>query len=275
MPVETTTLPVVGVAMPSFRVAEYCGWIVESQRDLEIQDAAFVEMLDTDWHGGVRELRAMLHGYTGRLGIHGPFIGMTLANFDPKIRAVVIDRLKQALDYCAELGGSHIVLHSPLEFLGTPFHPFEERSLIDFRQIIHATLDPVVEYATERQITIVIETIFDRDPALLARLVREFDSEHVRMSVDTGHAYINYKLGAPPVDYFIREAGTLLGHVHLQDTDGYADRHWLPGEGEMKWRAVFDAIQQTGANPRLIIEIADHSRIVEAATWFADHGLAR
>ena len=64
------------------------------------------------------------------------------------------------------------------------------------------------------------------------------------LSIDTGHAnYAHGSTGGPPVDYFVHAAGDMLHHVHLQDTDGYADRHWNPGEGNVSWPAVFRALR--------------------------------
>lgn len=270
-----TTLPItIGAALRSERLPEYAAWLIEGQRDLEIQDPAWPNYLDSDWEPRVKEIRSMLDGYTGRMGIHAPFYGLPLGSPDRKVQAACNERYKQSLDYCAALGGTHMVLHSPLNFLGTPFHPFESTSF-NMSKILEETMGEMVRYAESLKIMLVIENIFDRDPALLAALVRSFNSEYVRMSVDTGHAHINYKLGAPPVDYFVREGGAHLGHVHLQDTDGFADRHWVPGEGEIRWVAVFEALSQLEHTPRMIVEIMDQSRVRDAVAFFAAHGWGR
>ena len=56
-------------------------------------------------------------------------------------------------------------------------------------------------------------------------------------------------------------AGDMLTHVHLQDTDGFADRHWAPGEGNMPWAPVFRALGRLNANPRLILELRNHDNV--------------
>lgn len=66
----------------------------------------------------------------------------------------------------------------------------------------------------------------------------------------------------------------ILTHIHIQDVDGYADRHWLPGHGSVPWHAVFSALAKLTSNPRLIIELADLKRVQEAATCFKNQGLA-
>ena len=43
--------------------------------------------------------------------------------------------------------------------------------------------------------------------------------------------------------------------MHLQDCDGYADRHWLPGEGSITWPAVMDALKASASTPHLIVEV--------------------
>jgi sugar phosphate isomerase/epimerase len=125
-------------------------------------------------------------------------------------------------------------------------------------------------------VTLVIENIEDKDPMDRVTLARSFGSDAVKVSVDTGHAnYAHGSTGAPPPDFFIGAAGGLLDHVHIQDTDGYADRHWVPGEGNIRWPTVFAAIAGTGTRARLMIEIRDKARIREAADFLARAGLAR
>ena len=116
----TKTMPVLGAAMPSAKLAAYRNWLIENQRDLEIQDAAAPDFLDSDWKPTVKNIRSQLDGHTGRVGIHGPFWGIPIAAIDRKVRVAVKERLKQGLDFCAELGATHMVVHSPFDFLGTP-----------------------------------------------------------------------------------------------------------------------------------------------------------
>jgi sugar phosphate isomerase/epimerase len=74
------------------------------------------------------------------------------------------------------------------------------------------------------------------------------------------------------VDQWVREAGAYLAHMHLQDGDGCADRHWAPGRGSINWYAVFDALAELPEMPRLILET---QQIDEGAAWLAAQGYAR
>lgn len=119
-----------------------------------------------------------------------------------------------------------------------------------------------------------LENCEDLDPEARVSLARSFSSDAVAVSVDTGHAeYAHGRHAAPPVDYFIKAAGDLLRHVHLQDADGYADRHWQIGTGTVNWHAVFAALPST--SPRLILELRDKSRIQPSVNYLRDAGLAQ
>lgn len=268
--------PTVGAALPVAMLAGCREWLLEGQRDLEIQDAFRPEVLDGDWGALVRQARAALDGYTGRLGIHGPFDGLTLMSRDPQVRALVTGRLRQGLEFAAEVGATHMVVHSPFIFLGTPFLPhsagFDQAAQFE---LVHATLEPVLALAQQANCTLMIENILDKNPAPLLELVRSFRSEYVRMSLDTGHAFITHQDGGPPPDQWVRAAGELLGHVHLQDTDGHIDRHWAPGAGRINWYALFEALGSLDHQPRLIVELRQQHESSHAAQWFAQHGLAR
>ncbi|MEM9953850.1 MAG: sugar phosphate isomerase/epimerase family protein [Chloroflexota bacterium] len=270
-------LPILGAAMPSTWLDTHRAWILEHQRDLEIQDFARPDVLDNDnLSSHLQDIKSKLDGYTGRMGIHAPFWNLTLSAYDLKIRAVVQERFKQALDVAAEIGATHMVIHSPLQFLGAS-GSLTQPMIADkpLFEIIHETLEPVVSQAEQVGCMLVIENIFDKRPTMLTELVKSFDSDCVRQSLDVGHAYINYAEGAPPPDYHVRVAGDMLGHVHLQDTDGYTDRHWTIGEGNVNWEELFRALGELNSEPRLILELRDYASIPQAAQWLATRNLAQ
>ena len=121
-----------------------------------------------------------------------------------------------------------------------------------------------------------VENIEDRDPHIRRDIVRHFASASLRLSVDTGHAHYASRMGAaPPVDMFVRAAGEDLAHLHLQDADGLADRHWAVGDGTVPWRAVFEELGRLASGPRLIIEIRDKTDVLRSAGHLARLGLAR
>lgn len=267
-------LPLLGAAMPAAEVAGLRDWLRDG-RDLELQDPISHLVLDGDWEAHAAHVRTLLDGFRGRLGIHGPFWSLTLLPKDPAVKDVVVRRLTTALRFAERVGATHMVVHSPFDFFGHPLVAHTPATdLTASIGIVHDTLTEVLPIARDIGCTLVMENIRDVNPAPLLALVRSFDSEAVRVSIDVGHALLMQRLGGPSPDHWIREAGDLLGHVHLQDTDGLLDRHWAPGEGSIPWRAVFRALADVGGEPRLILEVRPEA-VVPGAAWLAARGLAR
>ena len=134
---------------------------------------------------------------------------------------------------------------------------------------------PVVKAAETSGITLVIENILDVNPVTRRAMVDSFGSDAIALSIDTGHAHLARRMsGAPPVDYFVRDAGEQLRHVHLQDLDGHADRHWAPGEGEIHWFEVFRALSECSSDPHLVLELRRKTDIPAGFAFLQKHGLA-
>lgn len=271
------TLPIsIGAALDVKELANYRDWLIADQRDLEIQDFYDNNLLDADWKPLIQAAKAQLDGYHGRLGIHGPTDGLPLITVDKRVRHLVQDRLKQALEVCAELAGTHMVLHSPFDCFGHPqMHHSWSRGLQQEIDAAHAVLDAIVPLAAPINCTLVIEVCYDNSITPLLSLVRSFASPFVQLSLDTGHALIMHQFGGPMPDQWVSEAGALLGHVHLQDVDGHLDRHWPPGMGNVNWQALFAALGTLQHLPRLVLELDDAGKIPQAMHYLAELGLAK
>lgn len=270
-----TSLPIVGAAMTINDLEIHRDWLFERQRDLELQSFVDATTLNGDWTPLATRAKRLLDGYQGRLGIHGPFWGFVIASQDPDIRAVVAKRLKQGLDVCAAIGATQMVVHSPYttwSYNNLDSNAGERERIVEH---CHQTMSEAVKQAEDIGCTMVVENIEDIDPNIRVALADSFNSPAVAVSIDTGHAhYAHSSTGAPPVDYYVIAAGNRLQHVHLQDADGYADRHWSLGEGSIHWRSIFSALSKLDSNPRLIIEIKDKSKIPASAAYLASLGIA-
>jgi len=253
-------------------------FILAENRDLELQDFIDADLLNGDWRAAADRARALLAGYGGRLGIHGPFWGLNIANPDPDLRAVIVRKFLLALDVCEYLGATQMVIHSPYttwdynNLDSLPGGANHDRVL----ENAHKTMAEVVRRAEAAGVTMVIENIEDKDPDIRRLLADSFGSRAMAVSIDTGHAHYAYgSTGAPPVDFYIRRAGDRLEHVHLQDSDGHADRHWGIGEGTIRWHEIFRALGEFSSNPRLILELRDKSKILPSVACLQALGLAR
>lgn len=269
-------LPKIGAALMLRELPQFAEWLITDQRDLEVQDGFLPNLHETDWQRDVKEAQSVLAGYTGRLGIHGPFIDLTLAAKDPWIRDYVTKRLLQTLDFAEALGGTHMVVHSPFEYFGAT-HAVNARpgKLDQVIKLTHATLKTVLPRAEAIGCTLVIETIRDKNVEPLLALIRSFESDFVRLSIDTGHCLIQHLQGGATPDTWVDASGDLLAHVHVQDTDGLADRHWAPGNGAINWYAFFRALSQLEHTPRLVLELKDKAWIERGFSWLVKQGLVQ
>ncbi|ARE39028.1 Xylose isomerase domain protein TIM barrel [Rhodovulum sp. P5] len=270
------TLPVIGACLGVPDLPPYLNWLKEKDRDLELQTFHKPEVLSGDWQPLAEEAVRLLDGHAGRRGIHGPFWGFVVSSPDPEIRAVVARRMDQGLDICAAVGATQMVVHSPIRAWDNQNFGDKPDAFDDMVERTHQTLGAAVARAADQGVVLVVENIEDIDPEHRKTLVESFGSDAIALSIDTGHAHYSHVTnGAPPVDYYVTSAGDRLHHVHLQDADGHADRHWAPGEGTILWTSVFRALGTLSSNPRLVLELRDKARIPAAMAYLAAEGLGQ
>jgi sugar phosphate isomerase/epimerase len=271
----------IGAAINVSHLPQFRDWLIKDQRDLELQDFIAPDVLLGDWQSLVAEAKRHLDGFEGRLGIHGPFYDLPLDIKDPELAPIVSRRMVTGVQAAVALGATQMVVHSPYKtwdwynFGNNPRVGTQPSAAEETIERVHANLRAAVTMAEQEGITLVIENIEDIDPCWRRNLAASFSSDNVRLSVDTGHAhYAHSATSAPPVDYFVTDAGAMLSHVHLQDADGFADRHWPPGRGTVNWHAVFRAIAALPQRPHLVLELRDCNDIPAAMQYLEREGLA-
>lgn len=270
-----TDLPIIGAQLSVLDLTRHRDWLFEKNRDLELPEFCFADVLNAP--GPFIDMaKKMLDGWQGRLSIHGPFSGFELDVKDKEIRPLVQARLNQALDVCEKLGATQMVIHSPYNHWD--FHNLDNGPKDRDKQLtaILDTLAPLIKRAEGQGVEMVLENIQDIDPGDRAAVVAAADSPALKLSVDTGHAHWAHTIcGAPPADRFVSLAGENLAHVHLQDTDGYADRHWALGEGNIRFAPIFAALKGLHSKPRLIVEINEYGRVPECVAHLKALGLGQ
>ena len=265
----------IGACLKAAEIATHRDWLFDSARDIELQDFVSHAGLNGEYEDRVAAAKAALDGHTGRRGIHGPYEGLDLDNKDPELQSLITARFVKSVEAAERVGARQVVLHSPYNAWFQNNRLARPNYAEDLLATVHATLDPVVRAAEARGVTLVIENIVDVDPAHRRAMVESFGSPAIALSIDTGHAQIAHvQTGAPPVDFFVRDAGGGLAHVHLQDLDGHADRHWAPGEGKVPWIEVFRALADCDSDPHLVLELRDKADIPKGFAYLEALGLA-
>lgn len=178
-------------------------------------------------------------------------------------------------EYWLGLGATQMVLHSPVKAWHHENLLNQDDGWERFVERVHAALRPAVDRADGMGVELVLENIEDRDPHACLRLAESFDSRALRVSIDTGRAAWAHGIcKAPAVDRYVRAAGNMLAHMHIQDTDNFADRNSAVGDGVLPWQAILSEVEKLDSNPRLIIEIKDKGAVIRSASWLTERGLA-
>lgn len=159
------------------------------------------------------------------------------------------------------------------------FHPVRLRERIDsqsLRDRIHdwnvRWFHELIRTAENYDVYINLENTFDShnyqkagDPPYpyttaedMLRLLRELDSDRVRLCLDTGHANNSSR----DIPAMIRAFRSDLATIHLNDNYGrrgmeFEDLHLFPGKGFIQWQPIFQALKDIRFRGTMNIEPID------------------
>ena len=167
---------------------------------------------------------------------------------DPHYRAIRREHTKRALQLAKDLGAPHITTEP-----GGPLAPGQSWS--DGAAIFYEELMPCIEVAENLGVPLLIEP----EPDLLIErfdqyleFVARIDSPMIGLNFDVGHAYC---VSEDPQDWVAKMA-THTRHYHFEDIAASRKHHHLvPGHGAIDFSATLAAIQTTGYNGWLTIEL--------------------
>ena len=169
---------------------------------------------------------------------------------------------KQAVDLAAALGGCILVTHD----ISIP-EPDAEQGL-EKRAAFLENLKEVADYAAPHDVRLALENVgrgYTRQPARLVGLLRDLDAANVGAVIDTGHR----NLGGDPAAA-LRTMDRHLISLHLHDNHGEQDEHLLPGQGNIAWDQVgqaLDDIPYGGVFMYEVNRVEDVPKLRDNAAW--------
>lgn len=89
--------------------------------------------------------------------------------------------------------------------------------------------------------------------ASMLRLIEHVKSDALGMNFDPSHLF---PMGEIP-HAVIYQLGDRILHCHFSDNDALTNVHWRPGKGKIDWTAVMRALQDTGFDGVISIELED------------------
>jgi len=180
----------------------------------------------------------------------------------PQERERALKLTRQTMETAAEFGARFVVLHlgriqslrgmtdrllSQLRVKGASDRAYcrakleavrkrEEVSEGYLNRVI-AALEPLIEEAAKRNLTLVVENRSDFEAVPTERelleLLRHFDSPHFRYWHDFGHAQMRESLGLLDHVQWLGEVAPYAAGAHLQDARWPDEDHLIPFEGEI------------------------------------------
>ncbi len=175
---------------------------------------------------------------TGYYGDAPPssFFDPSVVTADDEQREWRIEYTKRAIDLAAETGAPAVCLATGRPLPGNP----PERA---YEQLLDS-LDAILDYAEECGVEVGIEY----EPELLVEcteealaLIDDVGHDSLGINLDVGHAAV---YGEEPAEAIRQSAGHITG-IHLEDiVGGIRGKHYhrIPGEGDLDFRAIFDAL---------------------------------
>jgi len=202
-----------------------------------------------------KEIRAALSD--GGLGLvcHLPTF-VYLADLTPVIREASLLEIREALHTAAALNPQKIVLHPP--YIGGLGPLVMDRSM----GLAMESLEVVVAEAARLNLTLCIENMFPRYPGWIEPkdfipVLQRFPL--LKVTLDFGHANVESRRGDRILG-FLEAFGDRIGHVHMSDNLGKGDDHLPIGAGTIDFKKMIRALQKTGYDDTVTLEIFSRDR---------------
>lgn len=191
-------------------------------------------------------IRALADKYEIDLwSMHLPFL--PFAEIDPSQKATKDNAFRffsELIKKGGDIGIDKFVIHPSGERIAEEDRP--ERM-----KIAKETFYKLAEVAAEYDAYVAVEDLPRLCLGNKSDEIAEIISAHDRLRVcfDTNHL-----LNEDPVD-FIRKVGDKIITLHVSDYDFINERHWLPGEGDIDWPALIQALKDVNYQGVWLYEI--------------------
>ncbi|MBR5152847.1 MAG: sugar phosphate isomerase/epimerase [Clostridia bacterium] len=153
----------------------------------------------------------------------------------------------RAIEYAGILESPYIVVHSPLVF----WENFTvDDAYLEMSRKYYKSLEP---HARKAGIKIAVETLIHwdyksrttagvlSDPQMMKDFIKSLDSDVFVVCADLGHLALAH---VEPQDFIRQMDNKLLQTLHVQDVDYICDLHTLPGQGNLNWNEICNALRE-------------------------------
>jgi sugar phosphate isomerase/epimerase len=190
-----------------------------------------------------------------RLICHLPTFVST-ADLTESLREASLNEVLKSLEVAAELKAMKAVLHP------SPHRGLSVFVMDQVRQYALRSLEAIVNKADQLGVCLCLENMFPQSNSLVnpEDFVEIFDHfPNLRMTLDTGHAYIEDKGGGKVLE-FIERFPDRIHHVHANDNLGKEDNHLPIGAGIIDFPKLIKALKAIGYDETITLEVFSKDR---------------
>jgi 5-keto-L-gluconate epimerase len=187
--------------------------------------------------------------------------GLSLSSPDKEIRERATGCVKGHIDLASAFGS--VVIVGLLKGLVS-----ESRDLDSYLQDLESSLRICLDYAEEKNVTLVLEAInrYESDIfntiAECVDFVKKFNTDHLKVHIDSYHMNIE----ETQIHQNIKEAGKYIGHVHVADSN-----RWHPGNAHFDFEKLIETLDEIDYQGALAVECLSFPNQQEAAEKSFSH----
>lgn len=211
-------------------------------------------------------IRGVVAASRAHLSVHLPTTDCNPLSRNRRVRQGALESQKAGIAWAGALGAELAVLHlgSTAVRTQTPSGP-ASTYFGGAWDLARSVLRELAHCAEEAGLALTVENLIGAGdvpthPDHLLDLLDDPGTAGVGVTVDLSHALL---AGWEPADY-LRRVAPRVRHVHANDTDGQADRHWPLGEGRLAWRQAVAALREIGFPGTLLLEVDAPAEVLGA-----------
>lgn len=157
------------------------------------------------------------------------------ASLDPAVRRRTAEIHAHYVAVAADMGARFAVVHACLE-------PVADAERAERLARSKESMAGLAEVGAKAGLSVCVENLprscLGNTSAELAEIVAA--DPRLRVCFDTNHLLLESHAD------FLARVGSLVATTHVSDYDFVNERHWLPGEGKIDWRALADGLDAIG-----------------------------
>ncbi len=187
------------------------------------------------WEEKIKQHKRIIENFSGRISVHGPFVGIRQTHRDYFLKEAVKKRMQLTFEMAKELKPEILVFHSGI------IGDIKRWDLVDFwfEETTNFWKEEIKKYENEG-IKIVIENLVEESPDILIKLCDGVNSRFFALCLDIGHMNVFSELSPSK---WVKTMDKRLQYIHLHDNNGENDEHLPVGKGNIDFDSFFDSLK--------------------------------